>query len=128
MAVIQYFHVLEKVLQEAIVNISKEPFDDFDRYKPKYRKNKSANCQPCTKPHQSQDGPLLLIPGERPKPECTAPDQTSGCNAKNPLGIKDHLPAPVNSAIDPASCCSSTIVGHWKAIPSVENKYDALLF
>jgi hypothetical protein len=54
---------MEKVLQEAIVNISKKSFDNLNRYKPKYRKNKSANCQPCAKPHQSQDGTLLLIPG-----------------------------------------------------------------
>jgi hypothetical protein len=64
---------MEKVLQEAIINIPKEPFDDLDRYKPKYRENKSANCQPCANPHQSQDGTLLLIPGERPKPEQRLP-------------------------------------------------------
>ena len=118
----------KKVLQEAIVNISKEPFNDLDGYKPKCRKNKSANCQPCAKPHQSQNGTLLLIPGERPKPERASPDQASDCKAKKPLGVKGHLPAPVCSAIDPAPCCSSTIVGHGKVIQSDENKYDSLLF
>jgi len=107
---------MEKVLQESIVNISKKSFDNLNRYKPKYRKNKSANCQPCAKPHQSQDGTLLLIPGERPKPERATPDQASDCKAKKPLGVKGYLPAPVCSAIDPAPCSSSTIGGHGKVI------------
>ena len=107
---------MEKVLQEAIVNISKKLFDNLNRYKPQYRKNKSANCQPCAKPHQSQDGTLLLIPGERPKPESAAPHQASDCKAKEPFGIKDQLSVPIYSAIDPTPCCCSTIVGHGKVI------------
>ena len=105
---------MDIVLQESVINIPKEPPDDLDRYKPKYRKNKSADCQPCTKPHQGQDGTLLLIPSQRSKPDSASPDQAGDCDAKDPLGIKDRLPAPIDSAIDPASCCSYMVVGHEK--------------
>jgi hypothetical protein len=112
--VIQYFHAMAMALKETIINIPKEPPNDLDRYKPKYRENESADCQPCTKPHQGQDGTLLLIPGQRPKPDSASPDQAGDCDAKDPLGIKDRLPASIDSGADPTSCCSSMVVGHEK--------------